>query len=122
MPSSVEHVEQARSNAKFLAAIQIDPAAQHPDWIITVAFYTALHLVDAELAQRRIYCKTHWERAPKVAQQLAAVSPKYLRLYTESRAARYDCRPIRPERADSVLKTLYEPVRAHLCGLLGISL
>jgi len=123
MPTEVEHVEQARRNARLLAAMQGgDLLAQHPDWVITVAFYTALHLVEAKLARDNMHCVGHEERRPKVSLHLQAIRGRYELLYTESRAARYECQPVKPERAQHLLQTVYRPVREHLCGLLGTSL
>lgn len=46
MASTLSHLRQWKHNRDFLSTI----AFPYTDWIVTVAFYTALHAVDALLA------------------------------------------------------------------------
>ena len=49
MPTQNQHRTKARGNRDFLR--EIDPAAR-ADWAVTVAFYTAVHLVEEVRAIR----------------------------------------------------------------------
>jgi len=63
MPSQTAHLNQARANedlARELSARETSPT--HISWAAVVLFYTALHLVDAYLAQRGTNPATHAER------------------------------------------------------------
>jgi hypothetical protein len=41
------HLDQAEHNKSFAAQLDADPALSHWDWLITVAFYAAVHYVEA---------------------------------------------------------------------------
>jgi hypothetical protein len=43
MPSADQHRRKAEHNRKFLDSIALD---DYPDWVVVVAFYTAVHLVE----------------------------------------------------------------------------
>jgi hypothetical protein len=122
MPAESDHVAQARRNARFLAGIDLQPPAQCCDWAVTVAFYTALHLVEAEFARRNRHCTSHPKRNSEVSLHLGAIESDYLLLYMASRRARYNCVQITPEAARQVLQDNYDPVRVHVCNLLGVQL
>lgn len=119
MPTYMQHVYQAERNEYFLASF--DPATtQHGDWAITIAFYTALHMLDAYLATRQVHPDSHFERIGKLLAdpKLQSLRVGYLRLYKESRSARYDCRPVLPDRAAKIIQGVYAAPRGHLLGLL----
>jgi len=48
MPTVREHLAQCEHNQAFLD--QLPYADQFPDWVVTVCFYKAVHLIDAFLA------------------------------------------------------------------------
>jgi hypothetical protein len=121
MPSERVHISQATGNAKLLKALRQSPV-EHPDWVITVAFYTVLHLVEAYFARHRQFrhCRSHDARLSRVAGELQAIDAQYVRLYWASRRARYDCPQITPQEAAEELADAYEPIRTHLCGELNV--
>lgn len=47
MASFDAHVAVVRQNFTLLDGRLIPAVQQHPDWVVTVAFYTALHMVEA---------------------------------------------------------------------------
>jgi len=49
VPSRDEHLDQARHNSTFYAAID---KSTYKDWAATILFYTGLHYLDAVLADR----------------------------------------------------------------------
>jgi hypothetical protein len=121
MPATADHIRQATRNSQFLSAFDLR-TTQHADWAITVAFYIAVHLVEAHFAGSRMHFRRHEDRNREVSVQLPAIETAYTLLYKESRKARYDCLPITCGDAQRALQNWYEPVRSHLCQLLGVTL
>jgi len=119
MPQETDHIRQARHNAQFLSTLGCTP---YPDWAITVAFYTAIHLVEAHFARRNIDSFDHRNRRSRVSNHLQQIAPDYRLLENECRLARYECRQLTPADAARVLKQSFEPIRAQMCTLLGITL
>ena len=117
MPAREAHIAQARRNAALIPV-------QDPDWTIVVAFYAALHLIEAYWAESGVHLQNHRARndAIRTVSVFSAVQRRYLTLYEKSRTARYDCRPFVREQAEEAIRFLYEPFRAHLCALLEITL
>ena len=61
------------------------------DWIVTIYFYSALHLVEKTLSEQGLHSRGHRERFDNVKSHLDQISRSYQSLYNESRQARYDC-------------------------------
>jgi hypothetical protein len=93
MATESDHLKQAQHNEKFLNSID---ATQFPDWAATVAFYTAVHLVQALLKHAGENCHSHNSRNRKVRQHFPAIWKIYQPLYTYSRLARYWCMKVKP--------------------------
>ena len=91
MPTTQEHVEKQNS-------IRITPSylqqsqnrSQHADWIVTLAFYKALHAVDSYLVKQGLDSAGHSKRNRHVQNYLQDISEEYNALYRASRRARYD--------------------------------
>ena len=95
MPTTQEHVEKQNS-------IRITPSylqqsqnrSQHADWIVTLAFYKALHAVDSYFAKQGIdpegHLKGHGRRQQQVRNYLEGIHEEYSALYTASILARYE--------------------------------
>lgn len=98
MPDAVRHRSQARHNENLLAEDLLDAKTTiYPDWLVTVAFYCALHLMDAELDGRyrvRSFEGGHGERRRLVDKHLTGKARQalthYESLQSASRRARYD--------------------------------
>ena len=86
-----QHIAQWRHNRQFLATI--DPA--YPDWIVTAAFYAALHAVDALLVHDRVAVEDHAARNATLfrVRRYQKVNLHYRQLYKASQAARYNADP-----------------------------
>jgi hypothetical protein len=121
MPQQDDHIRQARHNAQFLSTFDLN-ATPYPDWAITVAFYTAVHLVEAHFARNNIHYTDHKRRNREVSRSLRQIGRNYITLYNQSRTARYNCQHVTPADAEQVLINDYEPVRAHLSALLRINI
>ena len=94
MPTTQEHVEKQNSIRITLSYLQQSQnRSQHADWIVTLAFYKALHAVDSYFAKkgidRRGHDKSHPERDKQVQNHLSNIYGKYFALYNASIMARY---------------------------------
>jgi hypothetical protein len=95
LPSRAEQLEQARRNrdlASDLLATRVgDPTARQ--WIVTLAFYCALHCLEAHLDTHGRHCFTHSTRNRTLAQPAIGVPPDvfvaYRQLQIWSEGARY---------------------------------
>ena len=91
------HLEQANSNLEFLGKVNgVDP--QRYDWQVTVAFYSALHLVNAHLCDYGLRYRSHHDvreaispvgRDTKPSALPKSVYLDYQKLFRLSRRARY---------------------------------
>src|SRR5437870_4490473 len=95
---AIDHLKQARQNYKLYG--ELKTKGEHPDWAVTVLFYTALHLVQAYLVES---AKTgfdipekHERRISLVHQKLHLIGPHYERMFKLSMVARYHMDQPRP--------------------------
>lgn len=87
VPSQRDHEEKALSVERVLLVLdQLE--ADHWDWMAVLAFYAALHWLDAYLAHRGLHPTNHRERN-RAAQGLP-IWDEYYELYAMSRIARYE--------------------------------
>ena len=91
MPSTQAHKsKQSRAQLALSDLQQSRNSSHHADWIVTLAFYKALHAVDSYLAELEIHPKGHLERNRHVQECLGSIHRAYSALYRASRRARYD--------------------------------
>ena len=96
MPQFADHIKQANSNLLFLKSINKTSPA-HVDWQVTVCFYTALHLVNAHLANYNQQFRNHTDVKdainPHNPLSVLKLTPDsytaYISLFSLSRRARY---------------------------------
>jgi hypothetical protein len=91
MGTKSDHSEKANHNQRFLDSI--DPR-EFPDWVTTVCFYKALHLVEMLFAQESKHSDNHRERHDVLKREHPDIWKEYLPLYAQSRRARYKTRAI----------------------------
>lgn len=91
MPTLDNHLFQWRHNRTFLSTISLD----YHDWIITAAFYTALHAVDAVLAFDNVTVTNHEgrNRILGMTNRYEKINNSYWPLYNLSRTVRYLAKP-----------------------------
>ena len=94
MPTAQVHIDKQNRTQLALSDLQKSQNnPQHSDWIVTLAFYKALHAVDSYFAKkgidRRGHDKSHPERGEQVQNYLSSIHGKYSVLYTASIMARY---------------------------------
>ena len=93
MPDSHSHLRQAQHNQDLIEAL--DPAnTLFLDWVVTVAFYVALHRVEAWFGDKGLHFESHTQRddwLTRAKELRRSVWPRYKELEFQSRQARYQC-------------------------------
>lgn len=99
MASFDEHISQAKENLIFLHSVN-NKIPSHWDWQVTVSFYTAVHLINAHIAQKS---NQHYRSHELVNNSINPYNPtsitrlseelytSYMKLQNLSRRARYLC-------------------------------
>ena len=95
MPRSLEHLKQAEHNQELLKSLDLDNSP-FLDWAATIAFYAALHYVEAWFAvQGTGMHHTKHEQRNRAMNQVdefrPIVWPNYRTLQDRSHDARYKC-------------------------------
>lgn len=125
MPDGARHSVQSQHNFDFMSKHALKGRHEYSDWCITVCFYAALHLIDQKLAglTDEIYefrhPPNHKFRNQAVAGPLNDLYPgietKYMKLYSLSQIARYDCVALSSEDVDKAV-LLYRGIETTLSG------
>ena len=94
MPTQRAHRNKQSIADRTLSHLQAAPkSSQHADWIVTLAFYKALHAVDSYLAKHNIHPSMHTGphgRNKSVRQHLKSIFKQYSALHRASIRARYE--------------------------------
>lgn len=101
------HLLKAKRNKKILSKYLMQIIDKCPDWVAVVAFYTALHFVEAFLKRNHgINFKRHEERHTFMSEHVREIYPAYYRLYDLGFKARYKSIKDAPnfDDADSAVK------------------
>lgn len=121
MAKSSSHVSQWKHNR---ALIHLIPAS-HPDWIVTITFYAALHAVDSLLAHDGVSPITHTDRSRALQKnrRYDKVYRCYDPLYKLSRTVRYLSEPSKWVRYEDIPIKVFEgllyPIEASIFKLTG---
>lgn len=108
MPNELQHKDKYVENRKLLDNELNIENAQYYNWIATVAFYAAMHLVEGELAKSDIHNKTHLDRG-NVVEKFSCfrnIRGQYKTLHDRSIIARYGKMSINKAKAEQALKCL----------------
>jgi hypothetical protein len=100
-------LEKAKRNKSFIFQYLMPIIRYCPEWTSVVAFYSALHFVDAYLLRRHnIQREHHDERETEVAFHMTEIYPAYKRLFELGFRSRYRSVQDNPteEEADSTVK------------------
>jgi hypothetical protein len=126
MPTPQQHEIQVQDNRRLLQALWQNRRSAFPDWVVTVAFYTAVHLVEGYLGRpafnggKGYHSIDHSARNGFVSMvtELKAINGDYQELYNRSLDSRYRCAPAKWNTAqvEHVLAAL-ERVERHIRGL-----
>ena len=93
MPDLITHQRQVAHN-RAVAAYLEQAGDEHLDWVVTVDFYTAMHLMDQVLFhQQRLNPRNHQQRHAAIANtpELSPLYADYRELEHQSRQSRYEC-------------------------------
>jgi hypothetical protein len=91
MPKASHHQTKAENNRKFLSTISID---DYPDWVVVVAFYTAVHRVEQlRAATGDGHSISHEDRLAYVQHKHPTIHTAYQILQNASMLARYQSNP-----------------------------
>jgi len=95
MPTTNEHISKAIHNSLFSNHLK-SSTNEYSDWVVTVYFYTALHLIDAYLATLGKHPPSHHSRDTHIQRVsgLREIYPDYRDLEDLSRDARYTTRVV----------------------------
>src|SRR4051812_13984154 len=99
MADEKEHLAAAAENKQLGLTLLVSPLS--PRWSVVLAFYSALHLVDAYLVRVGYRPRNHEDRRASI-QRLRELRPlweDYRTLDTRSREARYDFKPFTAPQA-----------------------
>src|SRR5579862_5006888 len=86
MPKTKQHQEKADHNKDFLTTITED---RFCDWKATVAFYSAVHLVEKLRAFDGEHSQNHDERDRLIRRKFAIIYNSYHQLFNASLTGRY---------------------------------
>lgn len=90
-------------------------------WVVTAAFYCALHGIAAHLAARGLRTQSHVERRAIMAQARAGIPSDvyahYLQLEDWSRQARYQMRPFQEGMVEHTILARYLAKVTRFVGL-----
>ncbi len=121
MPSAEQHRQQAEHNKAFVQSFDLDTSA-YLDWVVTGAFYTALHLVEwflkmRGLAGRRDHylCDAHTARMS----ELRSIYFDYTELKFQSEAGRYECATFSPDVLRHDLLPRLSQIERYIKSLLS---
>lgn len=97
-----EHIEKAEYNNRVLHSYFLKYLKMCPGWICIIAFYSALHYVDAYLLRKHSkHNENHEERNTDVSILLSEIDDEYLRLYNYGKTSRYDKMRNMPDSEDA---------------------
>ncbi|MDD2443598.1 MAG: hypothetical protein PHS52_03750 [Desulfotomaculaceae bacterium] len=94
MPTEAKHLSQYSKNKELLSLREFNiTTTKYLDWVITIVFYSAIHLVEKELAKMCYHSKSHEKREIAITKHhcLKMIHTEYHSLYMASIKARYDC-------------------------------
>lgn len=111
IPTPQMRLRQYNLNKNTLQALTSIQPSQPNDWVVTVSFYSALHIVEKNLISKGKKTIKHEDRNRMVIKDQEFgidVADAYRALYNESKSSGYDCIPFSKKRADDALVYLKE--------------
>ncbi len=120
MANNQSHMTQWKHNRSLLDHVP----TVYPDWLVTIAFYTALHAIDALLAYDHIAVHSHDTRNTTLKQtnRYDYIWKHYAPLHDRSRKVRYLAKPsewIQPQDIHpKVLKSYLYPIEGSVKKLM----
>jgi len=116
MATAAQHRRQAESNKAFAQHFDLD-TTPYLDWVVTGAFYAALHFVEWFLKWRGYTGRRdHGLRDAYIAREadLRAIYSDYVELKYQSEGARYECRQFTPDEVKREVLPRLDRIEAHI--------
>lgn len=111
VPTVSEHRIKYLENKEIVENVLDVRNKSHCNWIATISFYAALHIVDMQLAIDNVHSRNHHEREEKLdknARITNYVMMRYKQMCTVSRTARYEAASISPTVANQMVNYLHQ--------------
>lgn len=111
VPTVSEHRMKYLENKGIVENVLDIKNKNHCNWIATISFYAALHIVDMQLAVDSVHSRSHHEREeelntnPRITKY---VMMRYKQMCTVSRTARYEASSISPAVANQMVTYLHQ--------------
>ena len=114
MPKGDEHLAKYRKNKKLLDSKEMDlnENSKHYEWIITISFYSALHLIEKEFFEDSSiivdHSSDHKQRSDvmRKTRRFRNILTNYEKLKTACWKARYDADIMSAKQAKFALENL----------------
>lgn len=117
MSNQAQHEAQAQRNEIFLQSLD-KTVSVNREWIVTAAFYAALHWIEAYFDNRHgWHFEDHTTRNNAVTRFGLPVSTEYLRLYRASHQARYSFRRFTQKEVEDLI-IVYHPIKDFVQNVL----
>lgn len=116
MPTPDQHRQQAENNKAFIRVLDLD-TTPYLGWVVTAAFYAALHLVEWFLTSRgRTGRRDHQLRDAYISREadLRAIYDDYTELKYQSEGARYECFRFKPAEVRNEILPLLDKIQARI--------
>lgn len=118
MAPTEDHLEKAEHNERF-ADFLYEAKPDFYDWVVTGAFYSAVHYVEAALARRQHHSQSHQQRDEGVRLHLRTIYHPYRQLKDLSMRARYQLAPVNRGGHHLMVKQPLARIRAAVLEDLG---
>lgn len=121
MPSTIQHLRQVDHNKQLLQTFDVN-STEYLDWVVTIAFYTAVHLIEAYFADVRpqIHNTDHQKRqdAMRRVAEFKSIYNLYRELEEWSRNTRYKCYQPKSEFVKNQVLSYLSDIEQVINGLL----
>jgi uncharacterized protein (UPF0332 family) len=118
MPGVNQHLRAAAENRALAESLYL---SVHPGWGAVLAFYSALHLVDAFLATKDVHPESHRDREAAISRvsELRAIYPDYRALQNRSNDVRYRLKRLRSQEVRDLIDHELAAIESLIKRLLG---
>ena len=118
MPTQQQHWAQAQHNEDFVHSFDLQ-TTPYLDWVVTGAYYAALHYIESYLALQGRHPRSDRYR-DEMFQQLSDLRPIYADFRTlrdYSRGARYDIQKFSVTEVESLIRNELNAIRHHIATI-----
>jgi hypothetical protein len=108
MPDLGAHQQQVEHNRQTTTHLQ-QAGDKYLDWVVTLLFYTSLHLIDQVLYHiAQLNPRNHFQRHAAIANtpELTSIYQDYRELEHQSRRSRYECARFTSEEVERLSDSL----------------